>query len=179
MPQIQIRPINSNDLPILKNIDHSYETTYVWQMERQIEENQVIIKFNEIRLPRSIQVEYPHLPQKMQSILSTASIILVAILNDVPTGYVVLQNQLIPNTTMISDLVVSKPLRRQGIATGLILAAQEWALQQHSRRSMIEMQSKNYPAIQLVTRLGFDFCGYQDHYYSNHDIALFFSRFLH
>jgi RimJ/RimL family protein N-acetyltransferase len=38
------------------------------------------------------------------------------------------------------------------------------------------MQSKNHPAIQLAHKLGFEFCGYNDHYFSNQDIALFFSR---
>ena len=40
------------------------------------------------------------------------------------------------------------------------------------------MQSKNYPAIHLALNQGYAFCGYNDHYYSTQDIALFFVRGL-
>jgi ribosomal protein S18 acetylase RimI-like enzyme len=43
---------------------------------------------------------------------------------------------------------------------------------------ILEMQSKNIPAVHLAMRLGYEFCGYNDHYYSNQDIALFFAQFL-
>jgi hypothetical protein len=38
------------------------------------------------------------------------------------------------------------------------------------------MQTKNYPAIQFARAQGFVFCGFNDHYYMNQDIALFFGR---
>jgi hypothetical protein len=41
---------------------------------------------------------------------------------------------------------------------------------------ILEMQSKNYPAIQLAQKLGFDFCGYNDNYFDNQDIAILFSK---
>jgi len=40
------------------------------------------------------------------------------------------------------------------------------------------MTSKNYAAIRLSQKLGFEFCGYNDHYYLTQDIALFFGRAL-
>jgi RimJ/RimL family protein N-acetyltransferase len=45
-----------------------------------------------------------------------------------------------------------------------------------SRRIVLEMQPKNYAAIHLAQKLGFDLCGYNDRYYANHDIALFFAK---
>jgi hypothetical protein len=41
---------------------------------------------------------------------------------------------------------------------------------------VLEMQPKNHAAISMAQKLGFDLCGYNDRYYSNRDIALFFSR---
>jgi ribosomal protein S18 acetylase RimI-like enzyme len=79
---------------------------------------------------------------------------------------------------IIKDIVVDFPLRRQGIGTALILAAQNWAIQRNNRKLMFEMPSKNFPAIKLAFKLGFEFSGYNDSYYPNKDIALFFSRFL-
>jgi ribosomal protein S18 acetylase RimI-like enzyme len=43
---------------------------------------------------------------------------------------------------------------------------------------MLGMQTKNFPAINLAQRLGFDYCGYIDHYYPNRDIAIFFTKWV-
>jgi len=46
------------------------------------------------------------------------------------------------------------------------------------QRLLLEVQPKNYPAIQMAKKLGFELCGYNDHYFANHDIALFFSKWM-
>jgi ribosomal protein S18 acetylase RimI-like enzyme len=42
----------------------------------------------------------------------------------------------------------------------------------------LEMQAKNLPAIRLAQGHGYEFCGYNDHYYLTQDVALFFARAL-
>ena len=59
MPEIDIRPAIATDIKILVAIDHNYSTDYVWQMEIQAEEEKIGVNFREIRLPRSVRVEYP------------------------------------------------------------------------------------------------------------------------
>jgi ribosomal protein S18 acetylase RimI-like enzyme len=83
-----------------------------------------------------------------------------------------------PVTTWVTDLAVKRRLRRQGIASALLLAAQEWGAHQNSRNLVLEMQPKNDPCIHLALKLGFDFCGYNDRFYANHDIGLFFAKGL-
>jgi ribosomal-protein-alanine N-acetyltransferase len=78
----------------------------------------------------------------------------------------------------MTDLAVTRRTRRQGIGSALILAGQEWARHKRCHRMVLEMQPKNYPAICLVQKLGYDLCGYNDHYFPNRDIALFFSKAL-
>jgi len=68
--------------------------------------------------------------------------------------------------------------RRQGIGTALVLAAENWAVQHDSHRMVIEMQSKNHPAIRMAQKLGFDFSGFHERYFGNLDIALFFSKVI-
>jgi GNAT superfamily N-acetyltransferase len=80
-----------------------------------------------------------------------------------------------PATNWITDLVVMRRMRRQGVGSALVLAAQEWARQFYPYRMVLEMQPKNYPAICMAKKIGFEYCGYNDRYYLNHDIALFFS----
>ena len=81
-------------------------------------------------------------------------------------------------TAWITDLVVSPRYRRQEIATLLLQSVQTWAVQRKNRRVLLEMSSKNNPAIRLAQKLGFEFCGYNDAYYEQQDIALFFGRFI-
>jgi ribosomal protein S18 acetylase RimI-like enzyme len=78
-------------------------------------------------------------------------------------------------TGWIADLVVAPEYRRRGIATRLLRVGAEWAYQAGLGRLMIETQTKNYPAIRFLERQRFSFCGYNDRYYANQDIALFFS----
>jgi ribosomal protein S18 acetylase RimI-like enzyme len=178
MPEIEIRAANTNDIHALMDLDHNYASEYVWQIEIQREKNEIGVKFREVRLPRSVQVAYPRNPRELADEWTKRDGFLVATMANELVGYVCLMNNMAPKTTWITDLVVIRRLRHQGIGTALILASQDWALQKQSRRVILEMQPKNHPAISLAHKLGFELCGYNDHYYTNHDIALFFSKWL-
>jgi ribosomal protein S18 acetylase RimI-like enzyme len=73
---------------------------------------------------------------------------------------------------------VDLPRRRQGVAAALLTTTQEWAQERSHRRLILEMQSKNVPAIRLAQKFGYEFCGYNDHYYLTQDVALFFAKSL-
>ena len=178
MPEIQVRPATIEDIPVLVALDHGYTSDYVWQMELQRDELQVGIVFRKARLPRSVQVDYPREPKVLLDSWQSRDGLLVAILGDAVIGYTCLMQNMAPQTTWATDLVVQRRHRRQGIGTALLLAAHQWAMQHQSRRLIIEMQPKNDPAICLAEKLGFDLCGYNDHYFINRDIALFYSKWL-
>jgi GNAT superfamily N-acetyltransferase len=93
-------------------------------------------------------------------------------------GYAGLILDRITNSTWVSDLVVDKPLRRKGIGSALLLAAAEWAATKESHNLVLEMQPKNNPAFQLAFKLGFEFCGYNDLYYADHEIGVFFRKVI-
>jgi RimJ/RimL family protein N-acetyltransferase len=178
MSEVQIRPPMVNDLPILMAIDHSCQTEYVWQMDMQHVEGQISTVFREIRLPHSMIVPYPRPVQTLSESWNQRSGILVAVVSGQAVGYIRLNTMTIPRTAWLLDVVVAQIYRRQGIACAMVTAAQSWALQHNSYRVMFEMSSKNYPAIRLAQKLGYEFCGYNDHYYETHDIALFFGKFI-
>lgn len=178
MPEIEIRPAVSADFGHLADIDLSNRTEYVWQMDRLVEEGQITIGFREVRLPRSIIVDIPKPPMILQKQAQSSSGALVAILQGIPVGYIFLVDNLIPLGVWIKDLAVMEPYRRQGIGTALLLSAQEWAIQRRMKKIILETQSKNYPAIRMALKMGFELSGYNDRYYANQDIALFFSRLL-
>jgi len=178
MPEIEIRPAISSDMPFLIALDHNYVSDFTWQMEVKSEESRIGVNFRQIRLPRSIRVEYPRPLTSLADEWKKLDGILVATFEDQIIAYISLRLNLAPFTTWVSDLIVTRRLRRQGIGSALVLAAEEWGLHRECRRILLEMQSKNYPALQLAHKLGFDFCGYHDHYYANNDMALFFAKTL-
>lgn len=176
MPEIEIRPAKVSDLAELMKIDHDYISDYVWQLEVQHDEDGVNIAFREVHLPRSVHVSYPRGREYLSDEWKKRSGLLVATIAGDPAGYVSLLLDIVPRTTWVSDLVVVRRMRRQGIGSALVLAAQQWAHQHKTHQVVLEMQPKNYPAICMAKKLGFELCGYNDRYYVNNDIALFFAR---
>lgn len=180
MPEIQIRPAIAEDIPLLAALDHDYVSEYVWQMDvQQAEQGHlpvVGVNFRQVRLPRSVKVDYPRTRSSFQETWMNRSGILVALLHDQIIGYCGLMLELTPQTVWMTDLAVMRRVRRQGIGSALVLAGLEWTRQHECQRLVLQMQPKNYPAICLAEKLGFDFCGYIDRYFPNQDIAIFFSR---
>jgi ribosomal protein S18 acetylase RimI-like enzyme len=178
MPEIEIRPATDADIPALVAIDHNYSSEYVWQMDIQAEEKGVNVSFREIRLPRSVRVEYPRPVSALAEDWSLRPGLLVSTLEGEVVGYISLRLDVAPITTWVTDLAVIRRVRRQGIGSALVLAGQEWGEQHNTRRIVLEMQPKNYPTLKMAQKLGFDLCGYNDRYYANHDIGLFFAKAL-
>jgi ribosomal protein S18 acetylase RimI-like enzyme len=179
MPEIEIRPAVETDIQVLIQLDHSFTSDHAWQMDYRLEAGQLGVVFREARLPRPVKVEYPRSPGTLAENWQKQSELLVAILNGQAVGYASLSQGTIPFTTWLTDVVVAQRFRRQGIGSALVLAAQEWvATKPTSQRLMLEMQPKNHPAIQFVQKLGFDFCGFIDHYYPNQDAVLLFAKWL-
>ena len=182
MPEIHIRPAIASDIPALVSMDHSYTTEHVWQLDYGHERDetaeprsQVALAFREMRLPRSVQVSYPRPVQHLETDWMHRSGLLVALIEGYPIGYISLALGFAPNITWATDLVVEPLLRRKSIGSGLVLAALEWAANMDAHTLILEMQPKNYPAIQMALKLGFEFCGYNDRHYPHHEIGIFFA----
>jgi ribosomal protein S18 acetylase RimI-like enzyme len=73
---------------------------------------------------------------------------------------------------------VDRDYRRRKIGTTLLKHARQWAKEQGLQGLALEATTKNYPALCLYEKLGFRFCGFNDHYYPNQDIALFFVQMI-
>jgi ribosomal protein S18 acetylase RimI-like enzyme len=179
MPEIEIRPAQAEDIEVLTGLDHSYSSDHVWQMDPQYGSGNMGVVFREVRLPRMAKVDYPRPVKALKRNWDSYSGVLVASYAQEPVGYTSLVENMIPISTLMLDLVVKQGMRRQGIGTALTLAALDWIkLKTKSQRLVLGMQTKNFPAINLAQRLGFDYCGYIDNYYPNRDIAIFFTKWV-
>ncbi len=178
MAKINIRPAISTDIPKMTALDHNYATGHVWQMTLDLTEIQTQVSFREVRLPREVHVNYPRNTQKLVDDWTNRNLLLLAEEGEIVRGYIGVQMGLAPASAWVNDLAVDRVHRRKGIGSALILAAQDWCAKKGIHRLTLEMQPKNYPAIQFAYKLSFEFSGYNDQYYRDQEIAIFFSSFI-
>jgi len=171
-----IRPAELADLKACLEIDHSYVTDHVWQMEESDRSGEVTVIFRTAKLPRSMRVKYPKDYDNLLQSWQRGECFLVAEEDGQVFGYLYLSVQAWHLTGWVDHLAIAKDYRRQGIGSTLVKKAVLWARRHGLRRLMLEIQTKNYPAICFCQKNGFAFCGFNDRYYTNQDIALFFAR---
>jgi GNAT superfamily N-acetyltransferase len=176
--QVSLRPATEEDMPALMGLDHGYSTEYVWQMEIDSGAPRMGARFREARLPRAMQVTYPRSKEALLTFWKERTAVLLAEAGGQPVGYAALVAGLAPSTVLLTDVVVAATQRRKGVGSRLVLAVQNWAREHGHQRLVLEMQSKNHPAIKLAQKLAFEFSGYNERYYDNQDIVLFFAKRL-
>ena len=178
MPEIEVRPAIETDIPTLKALDHHYTSDHVWQMEfdHDREAGEITINFRQVRLPRAVRVQYPRIPRGLEDDWSSHSDLLVALFGGAPIGYASLATDMTTNTAWLTDIAVEPRMRRQGIGSALLLAALDLADHMDCNRLVLETGLKNHPAIKMALKLGFEFCGYKDNYFPNHETGIFFNR---
>jgi len=174
---MEVYPAELTDLNLCHQMNASYSTNYVWQMQTRDEGRRMDIHFDTVRLPRSMGVEYPRSPDELLEHWHQDGCFLVTRnLKDEVVGFIDAQPQPWQRLLWVFNLVVDRQYRQQGMGTMLLKSASHWALQYDLRKIMLEVQTKNHPAISFAQTLGFQFCGYNDRYYANRDIALFFCK---
>jgi ribosomal protein S18 acetylase RimI-like enzyme len=74
----------------------------------------------------------------------------------------------------LRTLVVDRSHRRSGTGARLLSEAKRWAAQQGAECLIADAPARNFPAIRLLQRAGFAFCGYNDSCYLENEVAVFF-----
>jgi GNAT superfamily N-acetyltransferase len=179
MTAIQVRHAVAADLSQLMGLDHNSSTDHAWQLElhRESRGAEFTATFREVRLPRPASLSYPYDPFSLADTWRRKAGLLVATVGNDAVAYAAITEPRAA-TAWMTDLVVAPRWRRQGVAGKLLESAEDWALGRNDRRMVLEMQSKNHAAIRLAQKHGYDFCGYNENYYSTRDITLFFGKTL-
>jgi len=175
--QFTVRQLKSEDeIAACLTLDRGYETDHVWQMDVREDGDDMGIRFRVVRLPRVMRVEYPRDDDELIRSWKGHDCFLVAEADDVLLGYINMRIDANRTWGLIRDLVVGMPFRRRRVGSALLEQAIRWALLRDVHHLTLEMQTKNYPGMKFAQRKGFVFCGFNDHYYANRDIAVFFDR---
>jgi len=175
-----IRDGVESDIANCLTLDTSYETNYVWQMSIQNEANLFRVTFRTERLPRTMEVIYPPDEKRLKLSLPQEHCFLVAVGKDSSDvlGYLSMWRDDANQLVRIRDLVIGREHRGQKLATKLLNVARQWARIRQIHQIIIETQTKNYPAILFCQNSEFEFCGFNDQYFRNQDIAVFFGQTL-
>lgn len=173
-----VRPASLADLNACLMLDHACVTDHVWQMRAEDSESEVRVAFQTVRLPRRMRAEYPRQLDQLVEDWQRGEGFLVAEVDSEVRGYVDVLALPWQGMGWMANLAVERGYRRQGIGRALVRHARQWAREQGLQVILAEATTKNYPALCFYQKLGFQFCGFNDHYYPNQDIALFFAQSL-
>ena len=168
----------ADDVQACVALDHSYVTHRVWQMDAREQADGMSVTFRSVRLPRNMRGRHPRRLDELMAQWEQGDAVLVAEDEGQVVGYLHLVVRAGEGTAWARNLAVAPHLRRRGIGTALLQAAADWLRQRKVNRLSLEMATKNYPAICFAQKSGFIFCGYNDRYYANQDIAIFFAKSL-
>lgn len=175
-PNLVIRDADVQDILDCLEINPAFETQYVWHMlVQQDDDNQVEVRFRRERLPRLLTLTPSISADDLRLHLNPDRVLLVAEQRDHGIiGYLGMSRMPMINLGFIHLLVVDPPYRRHGIGARLIAAARKWAAEHELPRLQVAVSTKNYPAVEFFRQSGFVFCGFNDKYLPNHDIAVFY-----
>lgn len=179
MANVIIRPALKTDLPRCLALDPGYSTEHVWQMDSHTQGGTIAVNFRSVKLPREMRVAYPRDPRMLAAGWQTCDAMVIADRPDELAGYAALTRHVPQSTAWVNDLIVARPLRRTGVGSALLKEIAKWGREQDLKWLVMEVQTKNYPAISFCQKHGLKFCGFNDHYFANQDIALFFALALH
>ncbi len=177
---MEIRVADLTDLNACAQLDGSFSTEHVWQMQEGdssgVTAGVIAVAFRAIRLPRAVRVPYPRSMDHLVDHWQADGCFLVAAEGEEVLGFVDARPVAWNSTAHIANLIVERGSRRRGIGTLLLQSAADWARSRGLRRLLLEAQTKNVPAIEFYQINGARFCGFNDHYYPNRDVAVFFIR---
>ncbi len=174
---MRIRKALPTDTGACLKLDHSVLTDHAWRIEEREHQGAITLTFQPIHLPRSVPVPYPRQGKELTACWEECDLFLVAEDKGI-IGYVTARSLSGHGLVWVYDLVVDAARRRQGIGRALMAEVASWASGRGLERIVMEVPTRNYPAICFCRALGFSFCGYHDRHWRNQDIALLFGVHL-
>jgi len=170
-----IRPATVVDMERCERLSGAYATQYVWQMSENVSSGEMSISFRRARLPRSMQVAYPRSIEGLTEDVQRQECFLVADELGHMLGFLDMIVRDWQEQAWIEHLVVHPPYRRRGIASDMLDIAEKWARDNALNCITAPLQSKNHPAIALLSQRGYSFCGYVDNHFCSGESALLYS----
>jgi ribosomal protein S18 acetylase RimI-like enzyme len=173
---VNIRPIQPEDLDRLADIDGTIESERYLHLDRSGEGFAVTWKLEDRNLREKL-IERNAVNDDQSFVLrqivtgADEGIALLAEHDDQAVAMLVAQPQPPLGTMKIVDLRVDYDFRRQGLATAMVYQIIQQARDSELRAVTSEARTNNFPANQMLVKLGFDLGGVDTQRHSNHDLV--------
>lgn len=166
----------ASDLEGLKEIDATGESSQYLHVERGGEGLSASWK-TEVRLLREKRVhrhgldDEKHFAIKQIVIGADEGIAMVAEHEARPVAAVAAMPNKSAGTLQLIDLRVDFDFRRQGLASALMFQMIQRAREENLRAVTAKATADDFPALELLRKLGFEAAGLDTHFHSNHDLV--------
>ena len=179
-PNLLIRDGVKEDISKCIELDSSYHTDHVWQMNVREDADETQITLRKQRLPRSLEASHQSDAKRLELTIKQKHcfIILIESSSDTLLGYISMRVDQIYHLAYLQDIVIDKPYRGEHLGSRLVDVAQLWATEKKLNHIIFEIPTTNHPCIEFAKSQGFVYCGFNDLYLPNQEIALFFTRSL-
>ena len=165
------------DIPYCLALESEYQTEHVWQMTVQELAEEIQVNCRRQRLPRRLDSRHLTDPGHLETALMRDHCFVVIQHSETNHifGFVSMRIDSNSKVAYLQDIVIDRPYRRRSLGSRLVHVARVWASEFNLRQIIFEIPTTNYPCILFAQALGFSFCGFNDHHFTNREIAIFFS----
>jgi len=171
-----IRRPTLHDLNECAQLDPSFTTQHVWQMNLRVEEADIQAHFHLTRLPRPLTVTLSPSNEDLARGWQAGDCMLAAREGSAVLGFLHLLPEPAARSGLILRHVVALPHRRQGVGGALLQQALQWGRDHQLRSLRVRVPTKNHPAIHFYLAHGFAFGGFHERFYSDQEIVLDLAR---
>ncbi len=173
---MQIRPATVTDLPGLEEIDATIESLRYLHLDRTGQDLNLQWKIEDRPLRTRLIESNPLTDEQRffaRQIVTGVDegIATVVEHDDQPIALMLAQPRPLRGTLKLIDLRVDYDHRREGLATGLVYQLIQTARETKCRAVAAQTRANNFPANQLMARLGFEIAGLDAQRHSNHDLV--------
>lgn len=176
MDTVEVRAALMTDAPAIARINLDFESENV--RKAQVDEmfDDVSIEFRRVRLPRADVIPFQQVAGEILDDFVRNGEVLVATVEGRVVGFLHLGINPGHSCIRLELGGVNKQQRGNGIGSALLTSAEAVARAQGIRRIAILLQAKNDSGIHFVRKRGYKFCGYEEAYFPNMEIALIYSK---
>jgi ribosomal protein S18 acetylase RimI-like enzyme len=169
-----------SDIDKCLQLNSRFHTEHVLQMTVQNSTDAKHITLRKQRLPRALNGQHPIDRTRLDAAIHNRHcfIVLEESASHTILGFVSMRIESAYRLAYLQDLVIDSAYRHQGLGRRLINVARLWANEHNLNRIILEVSTVNFPAINFAESQGFVYCGFNDQYLPNQDIALFYSLTL-
>ncbi len=182
-PVLAMRPATVADVDAVAAIDSTFSTRRVLRLERRGLAPEQAFDFTVEDRGEDTTRDNAEPPRFWLDHVSDGDAVLVAALDGVIVGAIVLQEWHFNRSLWVSDIRVAPEVRRHGVGRALMDAAVDHARARNVVSVRLETQNDNLDAVAFYLRCGFRLSGFDDRLYLNlhpepereNRIALFFT----